>query len=92
MLLLDARRPGRLNRPRRGRSLPRLGVKVKADRFDGSLERRQVQRRVMAAPHAPLRVSEDQEAIGLDLSQHGEVMQDMSPFAPAVAEPLAKIA
>ena len=28
----------------------------------------------------PLRVSEEQEAIGLDLSQHGEVMQDMTPF------------
>src|SRR5437762_4287573 len=26
----------------------------------------------------PLRVSEDQEAIGLDLSQHGEVMQDFA--------------
>jgi len=39
----------------------------------------------------PLRVSEEQEAIGLDLSQHGEVMQDMTPFAPP--EPvLAKIA
>src|SRR5437867_4991374 len=40
----------------------------------------------------PLRVTDEQEEIGLDLSQHGEVMQDMSPFAPAVAEPLAKIA
>jgi Amt family ammonium transporter len=43
----------------------------------------------------PLRVSPEQEAIGLDLSQHGEVMQDLSAFAPA-AEPedalLAKIA
>ncbi|HZT75403.1 MAG TPA: ammonium transporter [Vicinamibacterales bacterium] len=38
----------------------------------------------------PLRVSEDQEAIGLDLSQHGEVMQDMAPFAEAPV--LAKIA
>jgi Amt family ammonium transporter len=38
----------------------------------------------------PLRVSEDQEAIGLDLSQHGEVMQDMSPFHDV--PPLAKIA
>jgi Amt family ammonium transporter len=38
----------------------------------------------------PLRVSEDQEAIGLDVSQHGEVMQDMAPFnEPAI---LAKIA
>jgi Amt family ammonium transporter len=32
----------------------------------------------------PLRVSEEQEGIGLDISQHGEVMQDMTP----VAEPL----
>src|SRR5437773_9759388 len=42
----------------------------------------------------PLRVSEEQEAIGLDLSQHGEVMQDMSAFTPALAadEVLAKIA
>jgi Amt family ammonium transporter len=38
----------------------------------------------------PLRVSEDQEAIGLDVSQHGEVMQDMSPFH--AVPPLAKIA
>ena len=38
----------------------------------------------------PLRVSEDQEAIGLDLSQHGEVMQD---FAIPISEPmLAKTA
>src|SRR5215467_863980 len=38
----------------------------------------------------PLRVSDEQEEIGLDLSQHGEVMQDVSAFAP---EPrLAKIA
>jgi Amt family ammonium transporter len=34
----------------------------------------------------PLRVSADQEEVGLDLSQHGEVMQDMGPFA--AAEPL----
>ena len=47
----------------------------------------------------PLRVSEDQEAIGLDLSQHGEVMQDFDysggpypPGAPAIPEPLARIA
>ncbi len=38
----------------------------------------------------PLRVSEEQEAIGLDLSQHGEVMQDMAPFVEA--PPLARIA
>jgi ammonium transporter, Amt family len=39
----------------------------------------------------PLRVSAEQEEIGLDLSQHGEMMQDVSAFAPA--EPvLAKIA
>jgi ammonium transporter, Amt family len=38
----------------------------------------------------PLRVSEEQEAIGLDLSQHGEVMQDMAPFAEPTV--LAKIA
>src|SRR5215471_11550089 len=38
----------------------------------------------------PLRVSSDQEAIGLDLSQHGEVMQDMTPFMEAPR--LAKIA
>jgi len=37
----------------------------------------------------PLRVSEDQEVMGLDRSQHGEVMQD---FGPAIPEPLAKIA
>jgi Amt family ammonium transporter len=36
----------------------------------------------------PLRVAEEQEEIGLDLSQHGEVMQDMAPFAPS-AEPVA---
>ncbi|HZP48609.1 MAG TPA: ammonium transporter [Vicinamibacterales bacterium] len=38
----------------------------------------------------PLRVSEEQEALGLDLSQHGEVMQDMAPFVERPA--LAKIA
>src|SRR5215467_8140947 len=38
----------------------------------------------------PLRVSAEQEEVGLDISQHGEVMQDLSAFAP---EPrLAKIA
>jgi ammonium transporter, Amt family len=44
----------------------------------------------------PLRVSGEQEEIGLDLSQHGEVMQDSAAFAPApepVREPaLAKTA
>jgi Amt family ammonium transporter len=30
----------------------------------------------------PLRVSEEQEAIGLDLSQHGEVMQEPASVAP----------
>src|SRR2546428_13068377 len=39
----------------------------------------------------PLRVSEEQEEIGLDLSQHGEMMQDMAAFAP-VEPVLAKIA
>ncbi len=38
----------------------------------------------------PLRVSEEQEALGLDMSQHGEVMQDMAPFVEMPA--LAKIA
>ena len=38
----------------------------------------------------PLRVSPEQEALGLDLSQHGEVMQDMTPFVEA--PPLARIA
>jgi len=34
----------------------------------------------------PLRVSEEQEAVGLDISQHGEVMQDLTPVAePALA-------
>ena len=37
----------------------------------------------------PLRVSEEQEEIGLDLSQHGEVMQDAGA-RPAFA--LAKTA
>jgi ammonium transporter, Amt family len=42
----------------------------------------------------PLRVSSEQEEIGLDLSQHGEVMQDVSAFASATAaeEVFAKIA
>jgi len=44
----------------------------------------------------PLRVSNEQEEIGLDLSQHGEVMQDVSAFTTAipadVEEVLAKIA
>jgi Amt family ammonium transporter len=34
----------------------------------------------------PLRVSEEQEQLGLDLSQHGEVMQDMTPAM--AAEPM----
>jgi Amt family ammonium transporter len=38
----------------------------------------------------PLRVSEDQEEIGLDLSQHGEVMQDISAPLPELT--LAKTA
>jgi Amt family ammonium transporter len=33
----------------------------------------------------PLRVSSEQEEIGLDLSQHGEMMQDTAPPAPALA-------
>ena len=39
----------------------------------------------------PLRVSEDQEEIGLDLSQHGEVMQGAMP-APALPQVFAKTA
>jgi ammonium transporter, Amt family len=39
----------------------------------------------------PLRVSDEQEEIGLDLSQHGEVMQDPTAFASA-SPSLAKIA
>jgi Amt family ammonium transporter len=35
----------------------------------------------------PLRVSGEQEEIGLDLSQHGELMQDPAAFAPA-SEPV----
>ena len=33
-----------------------------------------------------------QEEIGLDLSQHGEVMQDVSGFAPLAESVFAKIA
>ena len=40
----------------------------------------------------PLRVSDEQEEIGLDLSQHGEVMQDVSAFVPLAEPVLAKIA
>ena len=41
----------------------------------------------------PLRVSPEQEAIGLDVSQHGEMMQDPAAFTPAALAPvLAKIA
>jgi len=40
----------------------------------------------------PLRVSEAQEEAGLDISQHGEVMQDMSAFVPAPEPMLAKTA
>ena len=36
----------------------------------------------------PLRVSEQQEEIGLDLSQHGEVMHDMATAAVAVDAPM----
>ncbi|HMF93167.1 MAG TPA: ammonium transporter [Vicinamibacterales bacterium] len=39
----------------------------------------------------PLRVSDEQEEVGLDISQHAEVMQDLSAFSPAEAR-LAKIA
>jgi ammonium transporter, Amt family len=38
----------------------------------------------------PLRVSDEQEDIGLDLSQHGEIMQDVAAFA--LVSPLAKTA
>jgi Amt family ammonium transporter len=38
----------------------------------------------------PLRVSGEQEEIGLDLSQHGEVMQDPAAFGPA-AEPVMSV-
>jgi ammonia channel protein AmtB len=38
----------------------------------------------------PLRVSEKQEELGLDLSQHGEVMQEPAGVAPAF--PLTKTA
>jgi Amt family ammonium transporter len=40
----------------------------------------------------PLRVSEEQEEVGLDLSQHGEVMQDMTAYVPASEPVLAKTA
>ena len=39
----------------------------------------------------PLRVSDEQEEIGLDVSQHGEVMQDIAA-AMAPRPVLAKIA
>src|SRR5437667_7853014 len=38
----------------------------------------------------PLRVSSEQEEIGLDLSQHGEVMQGRDPYTPASPASLAK--
>src|SRR5256886_5960020 len=40
----------------------------------------------------PLRVSDEQEEIGLDMSQHGEMMQDPTAFAPSATAPLARIA
>src|SRR5437867_2127320 len=40
----------------------------------------------------PLRVSDEQEEIGLDLSQHGEVMQGRDPYTPASPASLAKTA
>ena len=40
----------------------------------------------------PLRVSSEQEEIGLDLSQHGEVMQGRDPYTPAAQASLAKTA
>jgi Amt family ammonium transporter len=40
----------------------------------------------------PLRVSPEQEEIGLDLSQHGEMMQDPAGFTAPVEPALAKIA
>ena len=40
----------------------------------------------------PLRVSADQEELGLDLSQHGEVMQETVAPAPAPEPLLAKTA
>jgi Amt family ammonium transporter len=39
----------------------------------------------------PLRVSTEQEEIGLDLSQHGEVMQDPAAFGPAPEPVLAAV-
>jgi len=38
--------------------------------------------RAPADSFIPLRVSEQQEEIGLDLSQHGEVMHDAVTLAP----------
>jgi Amt family ammonium transporter len=40
----------------------------------------------------PLRVSPEQEEIGLDLSQHGEMMQDPAGFGAPLEPALAKIA
>jgi Amt family ammonium transporter len=40
----------------------------------------------------PLRVSSEQEEIGLDLSQHGEIMQGTDPYTPASQATLAKTA
>jgi len=40
----------------------------------------------------PLRVSPEQEEIGLDLSQHGEMMQDPAGFGARLEPVLAKIA
>jgi ammonium transporter, Amt family len=39
----------------------------------------------------PLRVSGEQEEIGLDLSQHGEVMQDPAAFGPAAEPALERV-
>jgi Amt family ammonium transporter len=40
----------------------------------------------------PLRVSDEQEEIGLDLSQHGEVMQESVATATTFSRVLAKSA
>jgi Amt family ammonium transporter len=40
----------------------------------------------------PLRVSPEQEEVGLDISQHGEMMQDPAPFATRRAPVLARTA
>src|SRR4051794_9024321 len=40
----------------------------------------------------PLRVSEEQEEIGLDLSQHGEMMQEQMPAAASLPHVFAKTA